>query len=479
MTQAQIRWLGPRLAGYVDEFSDCFKTSQTREHLQHYIKGQLSDLPRKSVEPMAQLAGVPPRTLQEFLSLSDWDHDRMRTHTQQIVARDHADANAIGIVDGSGHPKKGKKTACVGRQWCGATGKVDNCVMGVHLAYASWDNAFRTMIDSDLFVPEDWSDDPKRRREAQIPAQVLYRPKYQIALEQLRRARANGVHLAWLTADQEYGGNWIFLRELESMKQSFVVETRYDMVGWLEVPSERLHRGQLRRHYPPEEGGGRTLKDLCATSPVFTERRWKRFHIKDTNKGPMVWEARWAQWWTEREGKVLGPYRVVVARNVLDRDEIKYFLSNRIDVKVRTMLHVGFSRWPVERCLEDQKSELGMSHFECRKYPAILRHLLLTQVSQLFLARECQRLRGEKSAGHGLSGSHRRRSVAGRADAAPRRSAATDRASSGIACADSKEQCRIGAFPHQNPTSATTCDGHSRRTPDVLRPAMTAKAVAL
>src|SRR4051812_43303990 len=122
MTADQIRSLGPALSDFLDEFADCFQSGDTRLHLKDYVTGQLSDLPRKSVEPMARLADVPPRTLQEFLSLSDWDHGLLRTRLQQVVARDHADPDAVGIVDGivdeSGHPKKGRKTACVQRQYC-------------------------------------------------------------------------------------------------------------------------------------------------------------------------------------------------------------------------------------------------------------------------------------------------------------------------------------------------------------------------
>jgi len=210
------------------------------------------------------------------------------------------------------------------------------------------------------------------------------------------------------------------------MNQHFVVEVRRDLRGWLAAPEPGLHNGLPRRHHPPERGGGSTIADFCENSEVFTSQRWKRFHIKDTGKGPLVWEARAASWWTERDGKVAGPYRLVVARNVLDPEEIKYFLSDRTDVKLAATLHVAFSRWPVERCLQDGKSELGMDHFECRKYPAILRHLLVTQVSQLFLARQCERLRGEKGNGHGVPGSHGGRRVARRAATESSRAPAAD-----------------------------------------------------
>jgi SRSO17 transposase len=474
MTVDQIRSLGPALAGYLDEFADCFKTPQTREHLKHYVTGQLSDLPRKSVEPMANLAQVPPRTLQEFLSLSDWDRQLLRTRLQQLVARDHADPHAIGILDASGHPKKGTRTACVHRQYCGATGKLDNCVMGVHLAYVSWDNTFRAMLDSELFLPESWSTDKKRRDAAQIPPELTYRPKYEMGLEQLRRAKSNGVHFAWVSADQEYGGNGIFLAGLESMKQHFVLETKSNLVGWLHPPAKGCDSGPPRRHQPPAQGGGSTIENLAFHSKVFTAQRWKRFHIKDTGKGPLVWEAKAAQWWTERDGKQVGPYRLVVARNVLDHEQVKYFLSDRTDVPLRVTLHVGFSRWPVERCLEDSKTELGMGHFECRKYGAILRHLLVTQVSLLFLARQCLRLRGEKGGRDGLPGSHRHRGVAGRITAVSDQSRSATGAGGRADSANSKGQCRGHAFAHQSPPPGVACDRHSSRTPDFLPAAMIA-----
>jgi SRSO17 transposase len=361
MTAHQIRSLGPAFSDYIDEFADCFQSGDTRQHLKDYVKGQLSDLPRKSVEPMARLAEVPPRTLQEFLSLSDWDHDLLRTRLHQIVARDHADPNAIGIVDESGHPKKGNKTACVQRQYCGTTGKIDNCVMTVHLAYASWDGVFRAMIDSDLFLPEGWSEDPKRRQMVQVPDGVTYRPKYDIALEQLRRARSNGMNFAWVTADEWYGAKGPFVSALEAMGQHFVVEVRRDLLGWLHAPPTGPQGGVPRRDERRCDGGGSTIENLCAHSRVMTKQAWKRFHVKDTQKGPMVWEAKAALWWTERDGRIAGPYRLVIARDVLDRDEVKYFLSDRSDVPLRVTLHVAFSRWPISSPTGDKPCADGQS----------------------------------------------------------------------------------------------------------------------
>lgn len=474
MTVEQIRSLGPALSTYLDEFSDCFVTRDTREHLKHYVSGQISDLPRKSVEPMANLAQVPPRTLQEFLSLSQWDQPLLRTRLQQMVARDHADAHAIGILDASGHPKKGTKTACVHRQYCGASGKLDNCVMGVHLAYSSWDNDFAVMLDSELFLPEAWSEDAERRKAAGVPAELTYRPKYEMGLEQLKRARSNGIVFKWVTADQEYGGNWTFVQGLESLGQHFVLETKANLSGWLHPPPKHHAGGLPRRHQSCKQGGGSTLENLCWHSKIFTSQRWKRFHIKDTGKGPLVWETRSALWWTERDGQIKGPYRLVVARNVLDPQEVKYFLSDCTNVPLRITLHVAFSRWPVERCLQDSKTELGMGHFECRQYTAILRHLLVTQVSLLFLARQCLRLRGEKGARHGLPGSHGDRGVAGGAAAVPHQLSGETGARGATAPANPEEQRRGRAISYQSPTPPTASLGHPCRTPDLLQVAMIA-----
>ncbi len=185
MNVEQILSLGPELADFLDEFANCFGRSEPRCHMAEYVQGQLSELPRKSVEPIALAAGIAPRTLQEFLRTDVWDHSRMRDRVQQIIVRDHDAPQRIGIIDDSGHPKKGRQTACVNRQYCGRSGKIDNCVISVHLTASSFDTAFRTMADSTPYLPKSWHEDRQRCEKAGIPDDVVYRPKYDIALEQL------------------------------------------------------------------------------------------------------------------------------------------------------------------------------------------------------------------------------------------------------------------------------------------------------
>ncbi|MBI3412167.1 MAG: IS701 family transposase [Planctomycetes bacterium] len=400
MTTDQILSLAPALAEFLAEFADCFGRSEPYEHLRHYVRGQLSNLQRKSVEPIALFNNVAPRTLQEFLNTDVWDHPRARDRVQQIVARDHEDPKAIGIIDDSGHPKSGKKTPGVQWQYCGRLGKTANCVVTVQLAFSSYDTRFRTMLDTELFLPESWSNDRERCRNAGIPDNVVYRPKHHIALELLDRGEANGVHLEWITADIWYSEKPDFLTGLEQRHRRYVVEIPRNLRGWLDNPG-------AEPRYP-----ARGVEELCHHAKQMTRQQWTPFHIKNTEKGPMVWKVRSAPLSVCRGGQVLSGYHLLWAYDPLHPDEEKWFLVwDPLEDKLETWLHVAFARWPVERILEDKKSELGFSHFEVRKYQAVMRHLYITMLSHLFLARRTELLRGGKPGDHAEPGPRRRQRV--------------------------------------------------------------------
>jgi SRSO17 transposase len=410
MDVQQIEGMGRPLGKFLGEFEDCFGRSEPREHLRTYVQGQLSNLARKSIEPIALSAKVSPRTLQGFFSYLSWDEQHLRDRVQWIVARDHTHPNAIGVIDESGNPKKGKHTAGVQRQWCGNVGKTDNCVVGVHLGYVAGD--FQCLLDSDLFLPKEWAQDSVRRQEVGIPEEVIFRTKPEIALEQIARSIGNGIRVRAWTFDELYGRGREFLDGLSGLGQNFVGEVPCDFSGWLQEPRvlrhpspQEKHKEGRKRRYP--RLSRKTLpagevRNLVTYSPVFRKQKWQRFRIKDGETGPVVWEVKHAVFY-RRQGPdgLPGPvHTLIVARNVLDPDEIKYFLSNLpIDgrtVTLEWLLWVAFSRWPIERCFEIAKSELGMDHFEMRSWRGIHRHLYLTQVSQLFCARVHQQLREKK-----------------------------------------------------------------------------------
>lgn len=412
MDVAQIRALKPRLDDDLARFADCFARCDTREHLSVYVHGQLSDLAQKSVEPIALAAGIPPRTLQEFLARYKWDADALRRRLHHLIAGDHAGPHGIGLIDETSDPKKGVKTPGVQRQHCGAVGKTDNCIVTVHLGYAA--DEFHTWLDGELFLRESWSDDRKRCRAAGIPDTMVYRPKTEIALELYDRAAANGVRFAWLTFDEWYGTKPAFLRALDAREQKFVGEVHKDFVARAKRPRvtgrpyRRGRRGRPRRLPRLVAGSPKplTVGDMLRYHPPLRDREWVRYRVKEGEKGPMVWEAKSILIYPKNEdGLPERTYRLVVARNVLAPDAVKDFVSNAPpETPLATLLLVAFSRWRVERCFEDEKGESGLDHYEGRTYQGLKRHLILTAVSHLFLAKVHQDLRGEKPGVDGGSG---------------------------------------------------------------------------
>jgi len=363
---------------------------------------------------MALETGARPRTLQGFLEFAKWDEIRMRDRLQQIVARDHANPQAIGTIDETGYPKQGRHTAGVKRQWCGRTGQIDNCVISVHVGYAAGD--FQCILDSDVYLPENWAEDPQRRAEAHIPDDVVYRKKTAIALGQVRRALGNGIRVSAWTFDEWYGHDREFLMGLEGLGQDYVGEVPSNFLVWLKEPRvlikprpQDLHRRGQKKRFP--RLARQTLhaceaRNLVVYSRIFQRQEWQRYRVKDGEKGPIIWEAKHASCYIPGPDKLPGPaHTLIVARNVMDPNEVKYFISNRLPesggVSLKWMLWVAFARWPIEHCFRQAKDELGMDHFEVRGWRCIHRHLYITQLSHLFCSREHQRFR-KKNDRHGV-----------------------------------------------------------------------------
>lgn len=396
MTAEQVAALGPAFASYLREFANCFVDDRTHEHLHTYCRGLLSDLPRKSVEPIALAAGTAVRTLQEFLRDHVWDQDRMRNQLQQRLARRPPpgtadDLGCVGLIDETSQAKKGTKTPGVQRQWCGSLGKKENCIVLVHLGIV-W-GRFKTLLDADLFLPESWSQDRERCRAAGIPDTVVYRPKWCMALEQLNRAQGNGLHLDWLTFDEHYGSKPDFLADLDSRPGLYYVG---------EVP--RNFRCLTRRpkgRRPKRGWKGKRVDNLARCSSALNRQPWQGVTLARLTLAEQEWEVRAGQVYLLRDGQVTGrTYWLMVARNEAT-GEVKYFVSNApVDTPLDKLLRVAFSRWNVEHEIRVSKSELGFGHFEGRSYVALMRHLILCLLVLGFVAEHTDRLRGEKSGDH-------------------------------------------------------------------------------
>lgn len=399
MTQDQIAGLGPALGEFLGGFRRCFSRLPTFGHLGTYCRGLLSDLPRKSVEPIALASGAAVRTLQEFLADHVWDQDAVLSRLQRRTVERHLpspggdsrtadELGVVGVIDETATPKKGDKTPGVQRQYCGARGKIDNCIVTVHLAVKHKD--FLAMLDSDLFLPEQsWDLDRNRCKDAHIPDFVTYRPKWMIALEQLDRAVANGVRFDWLTFDEWYGGKPEFLFLLEERGMNYVCEVPANFMCWPTLPKYNSTQAPF---------AAKRVENAAVRGKPFRTRKWQSVQLARQTLPPQTWKVKAAQVHLQRDGRPTErTYWLVVARNV-QTGEIKYFVSNAPPrTPLLKVLKVAFGRWNVEHVFRLAKSEIGFTHFEGRSWLGLLRHMILCQLVLLFVAEQTTRLRGEKS----------------------------------------------------------------------------------
>lgn len=408
MTLPELKRIGRELSVFLAMFAGCFASLLGRRLLRIYVQGQLSDLKNKNCEAIALKFHQAPRTLQRFLESIKWNEEQVRDRCQQIVCRDHADAEAIGTVDESGIAKSGSHTAAASRQYNGNRGKIENCTVGVHVGYST--PGFRTILDSRLYLPEDWADDVERRRRNYIPDDIKFQTKPQIALDMIDRVLGNGIRVAAWTFDELYGRDSKFLDALDQRGQAFVAEIPSDARVWtrkpkvIRRPPAKAGKGRPKKTpHPAHKPPACEVRNLIRYSAMFLEQSWQRYRIKDTESGPEVWEVKWHRVWRKTERKLPSKQQtLIVARNVRT-EEIKYFMSNRVvgrsGVNLRWLLRVAFSRWSIESCFRLAKEELGMDHFQVRGWRCIHRHYYLTALSFLFCSRIRKRLDGDNLRG--------------------------------------------------------------------------------
>jgi SRSO17 transposase len=229
----------------------------------------------------------------------------------------------------------------------------------------------------------------------------VFRTKPQIALAMVDRALGHGVHVQAWTFDELYGRDAAFLDGLEQRRQVFVGEVPTNFHGWVMKPqvlrAGRSPRRGRKKKYPrlALRRPSREVQNLLRYSPKFRKQRWQRYRIKDTERGPEVWEVKWSLFWRKGSNGLPGRrHTLIVARNVLT-GEVKYFVSNRAPgdhgISLRRLLRVAFGRWSVESCFREAKEELGLDHYEVRGWRCLHRHFYLTQLSHLFCARMRQK----------------------------------------------------------------------------------------
>lgn len=407
MDYEQIAGFQPALAELLGKFRHCFKREKTFGHWQRYILGLMADLKRKSIEPIALSAGVAVRTLQEFLAFFKWDHQRVEQTMLRLIADEHNSEHAIGVLDATSHPKQGNETPGVQRQWCGQTGKTDNCVIAQHLLYSDnhQTNPFNCIAATDLYLPESWDDDRERCRQAHIPDELIYRTRWRISIEQLERVIAEGIRFEYITFDEEYGKVPQFWFELDRIGQRAIGEVPSNFYCWAKRPA----CSSLR-----DEHSAKRIDNIVTHSPVFRKQQWQRLEVKDTTRGIAVWHIKSGRvHLTDSKNKngtsISRPtdrqYWLIVAEN-RNTGEVKYFVSNApANTPMEKLMSVAFSRWHIEQWFERAKQECGLGAFEVRTYTSLMRHWLSSRIAMFFLASQTQRLRGEKSADNARTGS--------------------------------------------------------------------------
>jgi SRSO17 transposase len=376
MTDQDIARLGPAFAAFLRRFRPCFLQRRTAAHFDSYCRGLLSDLPRKSVEPIALACGTAVRTLQEFLATAAWDHGQARDLLQRLLADVLAGLPAdplgtVGVIDETSCLKQGDQTPGVQRQYLGCVGKVANGIVTVHIGVTR--GRFQALLDADLYLPRSWDQDRPRCRQAGIPDDVRYQAKWRIALDQLLRLHANGVRFDWLTFDEGYGGRVPFLTILSLAGQRFVAE----------VPVS----------FAVQTGGA---SEACRADALLTAeaaRAGRRYRIRRLTQPDAWWRASGLP--VQVRGR---PYTLVVAINEATA-EVKYFLTNATDQPLARVLAVAFRRATVEHSFRVAKTEAGLTHYEGRQYVGLVRHLILALIVMAFVSVHTDRLRGEKPTG--------------------------------------------------------------------------------
>jgi SRSO17 transposase len=336
MTDEQIRALGPAFAGELRRYRGCFGQDRTAKHFDTHCRGLLSDLPRKSVEPIALAAGTAVRTVQEFLVTAPWGQAAAREVLHRRVVEVLAElppdpVGTVGVIDETSAVKKGDKTPGVQRQYLGCVGKIDNGLVTVHVGVAK--GAFQTLLDAEWYLPQSWAADRERCREAGIPDAVRYRAKWRIALDQLMRLDAHGVRFDWLTFDEGYGSTGPFLWVLGLVGQKFVAEvpTTFAVRAAPDGPSRRAD----------------------ARQPGVRTGRWRRFRIGRATQADAVWRARRARVWAARR------WHPLVTAVDEATGEVKCFVTNAVGESLATVLAVAFRRATVEHAFRAGKTEWG------------------------------------------------------------------------------------------------------------------------
>jgi SRSO17 transposase len=338
-----------------------FARAEPRRRALAYLRGLLGPVGRKNGWQLAEHAGeATPDGMQRLLATADWDPDLVRDDLRAYVVEHLGDPAAVLVVDETGFLKKGTTSVGVQRQYSGTAGKVDNCQLGVFLAYASAKG--RAFIDRELYLPRSWTNDPARCRAARVPAQVGFQTKPQLARVLLERALDAGVPAAWVTADEVYGGDPALRCWLEDRGVSYVVAVK----------------GTQPLGTATQESA--TAAQLAASVPV---EQWVACSAGHGAKGRRLYDWAWVELAAPATADVAR--WLLVRRSRRDGELAFYACWGPAGTSLVGLVRVAGTRWVIEDGFQQAKTEVGLDHYEVRRWPGWYRHITLALLAHAFL----------------------------------------------------------------------------------------------
>ncbi len=340
-----------------------FYRTDSRAHARHYLRGLIAPLERKNGWTIAEYSGNPePKALQRLLNLSPWNADEARDLVCAYAMEHFADQRGVLIADPTGFAKKGDKSAGVQRQYSGTLGRIDNCQIGVFLAYVNTAGD-RVLLDRELYLPdESWCADPGRRAEAHVPEKVTFATRPKQVQDMIARAVAAGVPFAWFTADEEFGQNPGLRTYLETEGIAYAMAVPKNTDTSTGAISSAATVETLVKH----------------VASRLKPRDWSRRACGIGAKGFRVYD-----WALADAGD---GHQYVFRRNIAD-GELGYFhCYNPHGEPLTELVRVIGARWPIEECFEAAKNEAGLDNYQVRLYHAWYRHITLSMLAMAFLA---------------------------------------------------------------------------------------------
>jgi SRSO17 transposase len=379
VSAADVSGCRRRLHAFVQRYLPRFYRVEQHELALVVLQGKLSNLQRKTAEPIAYRAGRQRKPVQHFVGAGAWEDEAVMAELRRHVAEVCAEPDAVLVLDPSAFPKSGADSCGVARQWCGRLGKVDNCQVGVFLTYVTARGY--APLDRQLYLPREWADDPQRREATHVPEHVAFQESWRIGLKLLDRCRGD-IPFGWVAGDDEFGRATAFRAQLRARRLRYVLDvpanTSVRDLGEAPAPGRRL---------PP----WRRVDEWAAAQPAW---RWRRLRVRDGSKGPRVVRALEAWVQTKDEDGGVGPReRLVVIRSVASQPQVWYALSTAAaDVPLGDIVAAQGRRHGVEEVLQAGKGEVGLGQYEVRSWVGWHHHMTLSLVALWFLILEKRRL---------------------------------------------------------------------------------------